>query len=105
MSCLKEKREKAREEQEYFDDLYGDMCDDRFAFIAGYTSGGAPYGIAWEEMGIDPDLSFKEKVELLGRTITNLCFARSIVKLFFVGSVGRTDIRTVMSVRTIHAKT
>lgn len=23
--------------------------DDRFAYIAGYTSGGAPYGITWEE--------------------------------------------------------
>ena len=23
--------------------------DDNFAFIAGYTSGGAPYGITWEE--------------------------------------------------------
>ena len=24
-------------------------CDDYFAFIAGYTFGGAPYGITWEE--------------------------------------------------------
>mgnify|MGYP007086047993 FL=1 len=24
--------------------------DDTFFFIAGYTSGGAPYGITWEEM-------------------------------------------------------
>ena len=35
--------------------------DDRFFFIAGYTSGGAPYGITWEEMeeriddGAEPD--------------------------------------------------
>ena len=28
--------------------------DDRFSFIAGYTSGGAPYGITWEEMGLKP---------------------------------------------------
>ena len=28
--------------------------DDRFFFIAGYTSGGAPYGVTWEEMGLDP---------------------------------------------------
>ena len=28
--------------------------DDRFFFIAGYTSGGAPYGVTWEEMGSDP---------------------------------------------------
>lgn len=27
--------------------------DDVFAYIAGYTSGGAPYGLTWEEMGQD----------------------------------------------------
>lgn len=28
--------------------------DDRFFYIAGYTSGGVPYGVTWEEMGLDP---------------------------------------------------
>lgn len=28
--------------------------DDHFFFIAGYTSGGAPYGVTWEEMGLEP---------------------------------------------------
>lgn len=28
--------------------------DDRFFFIAGYTSGGAAYGITWEEMDLEP---------------------------------------------------
>ena len=28
--------------------------DDRFSFIAGYTSGGAPYGVTWEETGLEP---------------------------------------------------
>lgn len=28
--------------------------DDRFFFIAGYTSGGAPYGVTLEEMGLEP---------------------------------------------------
>jgi hypothetical protein len=28
--------------------------DDTFFFIAGYTSGGAPYGITWAEMGLEP---------------------------------------------------
>ena len=28
--------------------------DDRFFFIAGYTSGGAPYGVTWEEMELEP---------------------------------------------------
>lgn len=27
--------------------------DDTFFFIAGYTSGGAPYGVTWEEMGME----------------------------------------------------
>lgn len=31
-----------------------DWRDDRFYFIAGYTSGGAPYGVTWEEMGLEP---------------------------------------------------
>ena len=58
--------EKARKQQQLYDDLYGDTCDDRFAYIAGYTSGGAPYGTTWEEMGIDPSLPFSEKVMILG---------------------------------------
>ncbi|HIX14126.1 MAG TPA: hypothetical protein H9740_00110 [Candidatus Hungatella pullicola] len=28
--------------------------DDIFFFIAGYTSGGTPYGVTWEEMGLEP---------------------------------------------------
>lgn len=28
--------------------------DDRFFFIVGRTSGGAPYGVTWEEMGLEP---------------------------------------------------
>ncbi len=28
--------------------------DDQFFFIAGYTSGGAPYGVTWEEMWLEP---------------------------------------------------
>ena len=39
--------------------------DDTFSFIAGYTSGGAAYGVTWEEAGIDPELPFEEKVALL----------------------------------------
>ena len=29
--------------------------DDQFCYIAGYTSGGAPYGVTWEEMDSDED--------------------------------------------------
>ena len=31
-----------------------DWRDDRFYYIAGHTSGGAPYGVTWEEMGMEP---------------------------------------------------
>ena len=41
----------------------GDM-DDTFAFIAGYTPGGFPYGTTWEELGIDPELPTEEKERL-----------------------------------------
>ena len=34
-------------------DLFPDS-DDRFFYIAGYTSGGAPYGVTWEEMNLEP---------------------------------------------------
>ena len=34
------------------DETLSDFCDsdDTFAFIAGYTSGGFPYGVTWEEL-------------------------------------------------------
>ena len=44
-------------------DVSMDM-DDRFAFIAGYTPGGFPYGTTWEELGIDPALPLEEKERL-----------------------------------------
>ena len=33
---------------------YNEFQDDNFFFIAGYTSGGAPYGVTWEKMGLEP---------------------------------------------------
>ena len=42
---------------------YPDMDGD-FAYIAGYTPGGAPYGVRWENVGIDSELPFEEKVRL-----------------------------------------
>jgi len=37
-------------------DPMGDS-DDNFAFIIGYTSGGAPYGVSWEDMPPEEDPS------------------------------------------------
>ena len=39
-------------------------CYNDFAYIAGYTSGGAPYGVTWEEMGETPPWSEKDEDEI-----------------------------------------
>lgn len=49
-SCQRKREEKKR--QAVFD-RYPDS-DDMFFFIAGYTPGGAPYGVTWEEMDMEP---------------------------------------------------
>ena len=43
------KKKKLQEEQ-----MMNLEQNDTFLFIAGYTSGGAPYGSTWEQMGMDP---------------------------------------------------
>ena len=45
--------EKEERELQAFYDRFPDS-NDQFFFIAGYTSGGAPYGVTWEEMGLEP---------------------------------------------------
>ena len=45
-------------------DILEDTMDDDYAFIAGHTSWGFPYGTTWEEIGIDPTLPFEEKKRL-----------------------------------------
>lgn len=45
-------RKKKREAKEAAANAPDDFSDGEFAFIAGYTSGGAPYGTRWEEMEI-----------------------------------------------------
>lgn len=54
---------KKRKKQNIIEDVY-EECNDVFAYIAGHTEGGFPYGVSWEEAGIDPDLPFDEKVKL-----------------------------------------
>ena len=44
-----------------------DLSDDYFAFIAGYTDGGAPYGITWAELGLEPHASYEELMEAYDR--------------------------------------
>lgn len=57
------KEKRAQQEQ----DFWHKDSDDVFAFIAGYTGGGAPYGITWEELGIEPYASYEELMEAYGR--------------------------------------
>lgn len=51
LECLR--REKEEKRLQSFYDRFPDS-NDQFFFIAGYTSGGAPYGVTWAEMGLDP---------------------------------------------------
>ena len=50
-----EQRHREREKMalEKLRDRFPDS-DDTFYYIAGYTPGGAPYGVTWEEMGLEP---------------------------------------------------
>ena len=54
-------RQKALRKQEQYE-LDNDWRDDRFYFIVGYTSGGAPYGVTWEEMGMEP---YEDELDLM----------------------------------------
>ena len=44
------RRKRARREEEGEKQIHGLDQDEYFGFIAGYTPGGAPYGVTWEEM-------------------------------------------------------
>jgi hypothetical protein len=50
---------KKKKRHQEFNDVYA-YSDDHFVFIAGYTSGGAPYGITWDELGIEPYAPYEE---------------------------------------------
>jgi hypothetical protein len=56
VAIKKLKKEKKRQE-EMKTSRYGDWWDDEYAFIAGYTSGGAPYGIRHDDL--DENGNFK----------------------------------------------
>lgn len=43
------RRRKSEERLAEFEGSLSEFQDDNFAFIVGYTSGGAPYGITWED--------------------------------------------------------
>lgn len=47
------RREREAKAAQALHDCFPDS-DDTFFYIAGYTSGGAPYGVTWAEMGLAP---------------------------------------------------
>ena len=63
MIVARKKKKKQVKNEAVSIDPYTDMDGD-FAFIAGYTSGGAPYGVSWEDVGIDSERPFEVKVRL-----------------------------------------
>ncbi len=54
-------RKKAEGKQREIEEMYSDS-DNTFAFIAGYTSNGVPFGTTWEELGEEPPWH-TEKIE------------------------------------------
>lgn len=50
-SLINKKRKKLEAQNQSFINM---DQDDTFYYIAGYTSGGVPYGVTWEEMGLEP---------------------------------------------------
>jgi hypothetical protein len=50
--ALKKQQRKQRPGTENM--IYGLEYDDHYAYIAGFTAGGAPFGISWEEMADFP---------------------------------------------------
>lgn len=49
----KSKKKSHKKQKRKFEDVI--ESDETFAFIAGYTLWGAPYGVTWEEMGIEEE--------------------------------------------------
>ena len=63
MNVARKKKKKQLKNEAVYINPHPDMDGD-FAFIAGHTPGGAPYGVRWEDVGIDSELPFEEKVRL-----------------------------------------
>lgn len=58
----KKRSRKKKKHQKDMEEFLPDL-DEIFAFIAGYTSGGAAFGITWEELGLRPFASRKRSIK------------------------------------------
>ena len=56
----RKRNEKRKNLEAQIQSLISTNQDDTFYYIAGYTSGGAPYGVTWEEMGLEPYVDIEE---------------------------------------------
>lgn len=63
MKKIREQRKIRKKQEENFNDYID--SDENYYFIVGYTSGGAPYGITWEE-AIEDGLT--EKVNVIDKS-------------------------------------
>lgn len=50
-TVIKKKKKKRKSKSKFHEEI---TQNDMFFYIAGYTSGGVPYGVTWEEMGLEP---------------------------------------------------
>ena len=55
--------------------------DDTFSFIAGYTAGGTPYGVTWEQMGMPPNVVWKDSAYLKIRTNMTILLIPEIISI------------------------
>jgi len=67
IASLQRKKSEKRQVEKYSELL---EQDDRFYYIAGYTSGGAPYGVTWEEMGLSPWSDEELVLDVLDGSVT-----------------------------------
>lgn len=58
----KGRKKSFKKRKQEFDDVI--ESDETFAFIAGYTSGGFPYGVTWEEMEQAPAIDKVKDIDL-----------------------------------------
>ena len=59
---MKRKQRRAKRQSMKKHAVENNTCqDDTFFYIAGYTSGGAPYGVTWHEMGLEPWQALEEE--------------------------------------------
>ncbi len=70
----KKKNKKNKSEKDFLEEELFEDRDGTFYFIAGYTSGGFPYGITWEQAEEEGLLDEDEKLErkMINEEIDNI---------------------------------